>query len=47
MFFKEEVQKVAYGMYLDSICVSDIAFHIGITPKDVNKIIDYLNETYL
>jgi hypothetical protein len=46
MFFKKRIQIRVYKMYLNSVNIQNISAILDLNEKDVNEIIDYLNETY-
>jgi len=46
MFFKKYIQKKVYALYLTGLPIENIAHHLEMDEKDINEIIDYLNEIY-
>ena len=47
MWFKKKIQRKVYQMYLNSTPTEFIAHHMGLALKDVDEIIDYLNEIHI
>ena len=46
MHFKKEIVDWVYIMYLNGTCLEFIADETELDVKDVDEIIDYLNEIY-
>ena len=46
MHFKKKIRNRIYGLYLNGVSLESIAFQTDMTDKDVDYIIDYMNEIY-
>lgn len=46
MHFKKKIIKKVYGLYLFGTALQIIANHMNLSLKDVEEIIDYMNEIY-
>ena len=46
MHFKKKIRKKVYKLYLNNICLEFIALETNLTIKDIDEIIDYMNEIY-
>jgi hypothetical protein len=46
MWFKRYIQIKIYKFYLKGLTIEQICLHLDMDEKDVNEIIDYINELY-
>ena len=46
MHFKKKIKRKVYKLYLNNVCLEFIAFETNLTVKEVEEIIDYMNEIY-
>ena len=46
MHFKKKIRNKVYGLYLNGASLEAIAFQTNLGDKDVDEIIDYMNEIY-
>jgi hypothetical protein len=46
MWFRKKVRNKVYGMYLNGTSLMSISLFMGLKDKDVDEIIDYMNEIY-
>ena len=44
--FKKKIRNKVYGLYLNGASLEAIAFQTNLSDKDVEEIIDYMNEIY-
>jgi len=47
MFFKEEIVRRVYWLYLNGTSLCAIAIFCELSETDVDEIIDYMNEIYV
>lgn len=47
MFYNKLITKAVYNLYIEGICISIIAYELGMDEETVNEIIDYVNEVYI
>jgi hypothetical protein len=46
MCFKRKIRKRVYALYLNGVCLINIAEELKLSDDDVEEIIDYMNEIY-
>ena len=46
MWFKKKIRNKVYHMYLHSVPIETIAHFYNLKEKDIEEIIDYMNEIY-
>ena len=46
MHFKKKIRKKVYKLYLNNVSLEFIAIETNLSIKDINEIIDYMNEIY-
>jgi len=46
MFFKTKIRNRVYGLYLKGVCLNHIQTQTRLDEKDIDEIIDYMNEIY-
>lgn len=46
MHFKKKIRNKVYELYLNGVSLENIAFQTNMSIKDVDYIIDYMNEIY-
>jgi len=44
--FKKKIRNRVYGLYLKGVCMEAITYQTNLGTKDVDEIIDYMNEIY-
>ena len=46
MHFKKKIRKKVYKLYLNNVSLEFIAIETNLSIKNINEIIDYMNEIY-
>jgi hypothetical protein len=46
MHYKRKIRNKVYGLYLKGVSIEHICDFLGLRDKDVDEIIDYMNEIY-